>query len=34
MFENHVRAISTAEGVAYFERRKKEISENLDKNIN
>ncbi len=34
MFENHVRAISTLEGVAYFERRKKEITENLNKNIN
>lgn len=32
MFETHVRAISTPEGVAYFEMRKKEISENLDKN--
>ena len=32
MFETHVRAISTSEGVAYFEIRKKEISENLDKN--
>jgi len=34
MFENHVRAISTPEGVAYFEMRKKEISENLNKNNN
>jgi len=34
MFENHVRAISTSEGVAFFEMRKKEISENLNKNIN
>ena len=34
MFENHVRAISTPEGVAFFEMRKKEISENLNKNIN
>jgi len=32
MFETHVRAISTPEGVAYFEMRKKEISENLNKN--
>lgn len=34
MFETHVRAISTPEGVAYFEMRKKEISENLNKNNN
>jgi AcrR family transcriptional regulator len=34
MFENHVRAISTQEGVAYFEKRKKEISEYLNKNNN
>jgi len=34
MFENHVRAISTPEGVAYFEMRKKEISENLKINNN
>jgi AcrR family transcriptional regulator len=34
MFENHVRAISTPEGVAYFEIRKKEISEYLSKNTN
>jgi AcrR family transcriptional regulator len=33
MFENHIRAISTAEGVTYFENRKKEIFENLNKNI-
>lgn len=32
MFENHVRAISTPEGVAFFEMRKKEISENLSNN--
>lgn len=32
MFENHVRAISTPEGVAYFENRKKEISEYLSNN--
>jgi len=31
MFENHIRAISTPDGVAYFENRKKEISENLNK---
>jgi TetR/AcrR family transcriptional regulator, cholesterol catabolism regulator len=34
MFENHIRAISTPEGVAYFEIRKKEISGNLSRNIN
>jgi TetR/AcrR family transcriptional regulator, cholesterol catabolism regulator len=34
MFENHVRAISTPEGVKYFENRKKEISDNLIKNNN
>jgi AcrR family transcriptional regulator len=34
MFETHIRAISTPEGVAYFEMRKKEISENLNKNNN
>lgn len=34
MFENHVRAISTPAGVAYFEQRKREITENLNKNIN
>jgi TetR/AcrR family transcriptional regulator, cholesterol catabolism regulator len=33
MFENHIRAISTTEGVAYFENRKKEIFENLNKKI-
>jgi AcrR family transcriptional regulator len=32
MFENHIRAISTSEGVTFFENRKKEISENLSKN--
>lgn len=32
MFENHIRAISTAEGVAYFENRKKEIIESLKNN--
>lgn len=31
MFENHIRAISTPEGVIYFENRKKEISDNLIK---
>ena len=34
MFENHIRAISTPEGVAYFEIRKKEITETLNKNNN
>jgi TetR/AcrR family transcriptional regulator, cholesterol catabolism regulator len=29
MFENHIRAISTPKGVKYFEKRKKEISDNL-----
>lgn len=33
MFENHIRAIATVEGVEYFEKRKNEISER-DKNIN
>jgi len=33
MFENHIRAISTPQGVAYFEKRKKEIIESL-KNSN
>ncbi len=33
MFENHIRAISTSEGIAYFERRKSEIT-HLNKNIN
>ena len=28
MFENHIRAISTPEGVAYFDFRKKEIADN------
>ncbi len=32
MFENHIRAISNAEGLAYFEKRKSEITE-LNKNI-
>ena len=31
MFEHHIRAISTPEGVAYFEKRKKEIIDNLNK---
>ena len=34
MFENHIRAISTPEGVKYFENRKKEISGNLIKDNN
>jgi len=34
MFENHIRAISTPTGVAYFENRKKEIAESLSKNSN
>ena len=34
LFENHIRAISTTEGVSYFEFRKKEITENLSKNSN
>ena len=34
MFENHVRAISTPEGVTYFTNRKKEITEYLSKNNN
>ena len=32
MFENHIRAISTPGGVAYFEKRKKEIIESLNNN--
>jgi len=32
MFENHIRAISTPEGIAYFEKRKAEIIQ-LNKNI-
>jgi len=32
MFENHIRAISTPAGVTYFENRKKEISQNLNRN--
>jgi len=30
MFENHIRAISTTEGLAYFESRKKEIIEYIN----
>jgi len=33
MFENHIRAISTPEGIAYFEKRKLEITQS-NKNIN
>jgi AcrR family transcriptional regulator len=32
MFENHIRAISTPEGTAYFQKRKSEITQ-LNKNI-
>ena len=32
MFENHIRAISTPAGVAFFEMRKIEVSENLKNN--
>jgi TetR/AcrR family transcriptional regulator, cholesterol catabolism regulator len=32
MFENHIRAISTSEGISYFEKRKLEITQ-LNKNI-
>jgi TetR/AcrR family transcriptional regulator, cholesterol catabolism regulator len=32
MFENHIRAISTPTGVAFFEARKKEVLENLKNN--
>jgi len=32
MFENHIRAISTPEGIAYFEKRKSEITQ-LNNNI-
>ena len=34
MFENHIRAISTPQGVAYYENRKKEITESLNRNNN
>ena len=34
MFENHIRAISTPQGVDYFEKRKKEIIESLNNNNN
>lgn len=32
MFENHIRAISTQTGVAFYETRKKEVLENLKNN--
>jgi len=32
MFENHIRAISTPAGVAFFETRKREVLENLKNN--
>ena len=32
MFENHIRAISTPAGVAFFEARKKEVLENIKNN--
>lgn len=32
MFENHIRAISTPEGLAYFEKRKSEIAQIKDNN--
>jgi len=34
MFENHIRAISNAEGLAYFEKRKSEIIQLNKENIN
>jgi hypothetical protein len=33
MFENHIRAISTSEGIKYFEKRKSELTQ-LNKNNN
>jgi AcrR family transcriptional regulator len=33
MFENHIRAIATPEGIEYFEKQKSEITQ-LNKNIN
>jgi AcrR family transcriptional regulator len=33
LFESHIRAISTSEGIVYFEKRKAEIAQ-LNKNIN
>ena len=32
MFENHIRAISTAEGIEYFEKRKSEINQSNKQN--
>jgi len=34
LFEHHIRAISTAEGLAYFENKKKEVIESKKKNEN
>jgi len=34
MFENHIRAISTPEGIAYFEKRKSEISQSNENIFN
>ncbi len=34
MFENHIRAISTQEGIDYFEKRKSEINQENKKNNN
>jgi len=34
LFEHHIRAISTAEGLAYFEKRKKEITDSRKANKN
>ena len=34
MFEHHIRAISTSEGLTFFENRKNEISAYLKKNNN
>jgi len=34
MFENHIRAISTQEGIAYFEKRKSEISQSNENIFN
>ncbi len=32
MFEHHIRAIATAEGIAYFEKRKAEVEQSNEKN--
>jgi hypothetical protein len=34
MFENHIRAISNADGIAYFEKRKLEIIQLNKEDIN